>query len=145
MDAVRSVTGTNDLLSLAASTDSLNNFNGLKTVLLPNDTNLNQLATPGVYNLWNKPVKNSPVPGSDQGSILLVLWPNKDSDWMAQLFLTFYNRADSAYQISNGKTSWTKLSWNKMGRGSNSVHPDGMLSTIKRLLAPQIGGAKYVA
>lgn len=113
MDAVRSVTGANDLLSLAASTDLLNDFNGLKTVTLPNDTDLNQLATPGVYNLWIKLAKNSPLSGNDEGSILLVLGPNKDSDWMAQLLLTFYSgayyRADAFGVLSSGKTAWRKL------------------------------------
>lgn len=110
MDAVRKVTGANDLLSLATSTDLLNDFNGLKTVTLPNGIDLNQLATPGVYNVWLKPVKNSPLDGNDQGSILLVLGPNKDSDWIAQLLLTFYSgvyyRADFAHQISSGNTPW---------------------------------------
>lgn len=115
MDAVRKVTGANDLLSLATSTDLLNDFNGLKTVPLASDIDLNQLTTPGVYSLWLKPVKNSPLEGSDQGSILLVLGPNKDSDWMAQLLLTFYSgvycRADSAHQISIGNTPWKSLEY----------------------------------
>lgn len=115
MDAVRKVTGANNLLSLVASTDSLNDFNGLKTVPLANDTDLNQLKTPGVYSVWLKPIKNSPMSGSDQGSILLVLGPNKDSDWMAQLLLTFYGaaywRADSAHQIALGNTPWKSLNY----------------------------------
>lgn len=115
MDAVRKVTGANNSLSLAASTNLLKDFNGLKTVPLGTDTDLNQLTTPGVYSLWLKPIKNSPLDGSDQGSILLVLGPNKDSDWMAQLLLTFYGgayfRADSAHQISIGNTLWKSLEY----------------------------------
>lgn len=115
MDAVRKVTGANDLLSLAMSTDLLNDFNGLKTVVLANNTDLNKLTTPGVYDVWLKLVKNSPLDGNDQGSILLVLGPNKDSDWMAQLLLSFYDgvyyRADLASQISIGNTPWKSLEY----------------------------------
>ena len=115
MDAVRKVTGANNSLSLATSTNLLKDFNGLKTVSLASDIDLNQLKTPGVYSMWLKPIKNSPLDGADQGSILLVLGPNEDSDWMAQLILTFYGaayfRADSAYQISIGNTPWKSLNY----------------------------------
>ncbi|MDT7035786.1 MULTISPECIES: hypothetical protein [Lactiplantibacillus] len=93
-------------------------LSGLTTTGLPNGTDLNQLATPGVYNLWLKQIKNSPIPGSDQGAILSVFGPNKDSDWMAQLLLTFYSgayyRADSAAAIKAGKTAWKKLGESKV-------------------------------
>ncbi|MCG0820895.1 collagen-like protein [Lactiplantibacillus plantarum] len=88
-------------------------LNGLTTTSLPNDTDINQLTQPGSYTLWLKLAKNTPMYGSDQGSILLVFGPSKDSDWMAQLLLTFYSgayyRADSAPTIKAGKTAWKKL------------------------------------
>ena len=88
-------------------------LNGLTTTSLSNDTDINQLTQPGSYSLWLKLAKNAPMYGSDQGSILLVFGPSKDSDWMAQLLLTFYSgayyRADSANTIKAGKTAWKKL------------------------------------
>lgn len=125
MDAVRKVTGANNSLSLATSTNLLKDFNGLKTVTLASDTDLNQFKTPGVYNLWLKPVKNSPLNNSDQGSILLVLGPSEDSDWMAQLLLTFYSgayfRADSAYQIALGHTLWQSLNYTVVKPAASST------------------------
>ncbi|WP_262335833.1 collagen-like protein [Lactiplantibacillus plantarum] len=88
-------------------------LNGLTTATLLDGTDINQLTTPGAYNLYIKLAKNTPLDGSDQGSMLLVWGPNKDSDWMAQLLLTFYSgayyRADSTATIKAGKTAWKKL------------------------------------
>lgn len=88
-------------------------LNGLTTTGLPNGSDFNQLTTPGAYTLWLKPAKNSPMDGSDQGAILLVIGSNTDSGWTAQLLLSFYSgayyRADSAATIKAGKTAWKKL------------------------------------
>ncbi|MCE6032143.1 hypothetical protein LL944_16380 [Lactiplantibacillus pentosus] len=88
-------------------------LNGLTTTGLPNDSDFNQLTQPGSYTLWLKLTKNSPMHGSDQGSILIVFGPGKDNGWMAQLLLTFfsgaYYRAGSVSMIKAGKTAWKKL------------------------------------
>ncbi|WP_334263589.1 hypothetical protein [Lactiplantibacillus plantarum] len=88
-------------------------LNGLTTSSLSNNSDLNQLTQSGTYTLWLKLAANSPMPGSDQGSILLVIGSNQDSGWTAQLLLTFlsgiYYRADSTANIEAGKTAWQKL------------------------------------
>lgn len=110
MDAVRGVTKASGLLSMAAATDALKKFNAFEGTALPNGTDFNQLIKPGVYSAWLKPMKNSPMNSSDQGSMVLVISAN---GWIAQLLITFYSgsyyRADNVNQIKAGKTPWTKL------------------------------------
>lgn len=88
-------------------------LSGLATVSLPNGSDINQLTQAGVYTLYLKAAKNTPMDGSDQGSILLVLGPNNKSDWMSQLLLTFYSgayyRASFAANIKAGQVAWQKF------------------------------------
>lgn len=110
MDAVRDVTGASGLLSMAMATDALKNLNAFEGKALPYDTDFNELDKPGVYSAWLKPMKNAPLNGSDQGSIVLIF---KQETSVLQMIFSFYSglyyRVDSMAQIKAGKIAWNKV------------------------------------
>ena len=136
MDAVRDVTGASGLLSMAMATDALKNFNAFEGKALPYDTDFNELDKPGVYSAWLKPMKNTPLNGADQGSIVLVF---KQEINVLQIIFSFYSglyyRVDNMAQIKAGKSAWKKV--------GGVINP--VLSVFKRVVAPLIGGVAYVA
>ena len=71
---------------------------------------LNTFVTPGVYSVWLRPMKNSPMSGSDQGAILVVIGTG---DWTAQIMFTFYSgayyRADTMGALKQGHATWKQF------------------------------------
>lgn len=71
---------------------------------------LNTFVTPGVYSVWLRPMKNSPMSGSDQGAILVVIGTG---DWTAQIMFTFYSgayyRADTMDALKQGHATWKQF------------------------------------
>lgn len=114
MDVVRHFTGRTDKLSFDDAIKALlaMKTSGLSATDL--DWNkiddLNTFFTPGVYSVWLKPMKNSPMPGSDQGAILVVIGTG---DWTAQIMFTFYSgayyRADTMGALKQGHVTWKQF------------------------------------
>lgn len=111
MDAVRKVTGVSGLLNLASSTDILNSFSAFTSTDVAQDVDLNSFFNPGVYSLWLKYAKNSPLEGHDEGAMLLVA--GGGNNWYLQLIASFYDgmyyRADFIGNIQSGNHPWHKL------------------------------------
>lgn len=120
MNVVRHFTGDTDKLSFDDAIDSLLKLKANKLVPEGVDWNkindFNIFNEPGIYSIWLKPMKNSPLDGSDQGSIAIIL---SDENWTLQLLLTFYSglyyRADAKNALSKGLTKWNKVSTSLVG------------------------------
>lgn len=141
MNVVRHFTGDTDKLSFDDAIDSLMKLKANKLVAEDVDwnkiTDFNTFIKPGIYSVWNKPMKNSPIPGNDQGSIVIILG---DGNWTLQLLFTFYSglyyRADTKDALSKGIAKWNKVSTSVVG---------GVAKALLFSLVPRIGGARYVA
>lgn len=125
MDVVRHFTGRTDKLSFD---DAIKALLAMKTSLLSatgldvnKNDDLNTFFTPGVYSVWLKPMKNSPMAGSDQGAILVVI---SDGDWTTQIMLTFYSgayyRAEKMGALKQGHVTWKQFNVTdtNFGRGN---------------------------
>lgn len=121
MNVVRHFTGTTDKLSFD---DAINALLKLKTNgLAASDldwnkiNDLDKLTKPGVYTVWLKPMKHTPLEGSDEGSIVIVLG---NEDWTLQILVSFYQgiyyRADTLNALSKNKP-WKELLTNVVGGG----------------------------
>ena len=125
MDVVRHFTSRTDKLSFDDAINALLKLKANGLVASELDWNkyddLNVFTTPGIYSVWLKPMKNSPVPGSDQGSILVVIG---NGDWTAQIMFTFYSgayyRADTMGALKQGHVTWKQFNVTdtNFGRGS---------------------------
>lgn len=133
MDAVRGVTGTSGLLSMAMATDALNGTERIAVHVqnpITEDIDLNEIDDTSLSYLvpHGGVSKNAPLPGK---------W------W---LVLTAFNRSLNAFQFAvpdDGSTiflrvkafgAWTH--WTKLG---------GVTKRLLFSLVPRIGGACYVA
>ena len=120
MNVVRHFTGDTDKLSFDDAIDSLLKLKANKLVAEAVDWNkindFNVFTEPGIYSVWNKPMKHSPMPGSDQGSIFIVLGTG---DWTLQLLFTFYSglyyRADTKGALSKRLVKWKEISTSVVG------------------------------
>ena len=120
MNVVRHFTGDTDKLSFDDAIDSLMKLKANKLAEENVDwnkiTDFNTFIKPGIYSVWNKPMKNSPMPNSDQGSIVIILG---NGDWTLQLLFTFYSglyyRADTKGALSEGHVKWNKVSTSVVG------------------------------
>ena len=120
MNVVRHFTGDTDKLSFDDAIDSLLKLKANNLVPEIVDWNkindFNTFTEPGIYSIWLKPMKNSPMDGSDQGSIAIILG---NGDWTLQLLFAFYSglyyRADTRVALSKGETKWRQLSTSVVG------------------------------
>lgn len=120
MNVVRHFTGDTDKLSFDDAIDSLMKLKANKLVAEDVDwnkvTDFNTFIKSGIYSVWNKPMKNSPIPGADQGSIVIILG---NGDWTLQLLFSFYSglyyRADTKSNFSEGRAKWNKVSVSVVG------------------------------
>ena len=137
MDVVRHFTGRTDKLSFDDAIKALlaMKTSGLSATDL--DWNkiddLNTFFTPGVYSVWLKPMKNSPMSGSDQGAILVVIG---NGDWTAQIMFTFYSgayyRADAMGPLKQGYVTWKQFNVTDTNLG-------GVVKTFLSALLPVRG------
>lgn len=120
MNVVRHFTGDTDKLSFDDAIDSLLKLKANKLVAEGVDwhkiNDFNIFTEPGIYDVWLKPMKNCPMNGSDQGSIVIILG---NGDWTLQLLFTFYSglyyRADTKGALAEGETKWKQLSTSVVG------------------------------
>lgn len=131
MDAVRGVTGAVGLLSMAAATDALKSFNGIKHIT--QQISLNGFRSNGIYEGIGNKMSNKPGGIADNDEVVIINLTPTDSYTVQFLFvnalvwLRFYLHE-----------AWT--AWSKIGGVLNPV-----LSAIKHMVAPLMGGVAYVA
>lgn len=109
MDAVRGVTGAGGLLSMAAATDALKNFNGIKHIT--QRILLNEFRSNGIYEEVGNRMSNKPGGIADNDEIVIINLTPTDSYTVQFLFVN-----DLVWLRFYLHEAWT--AWSKIGGGA---------------------------
>lgn len=138
MDAVRSVTGANGLLSIAAATDALNQTGTFVDHGIVSSGSANDFTQPGIYSIQNN---TGDLPDNAWG-LLTVLGSKKDKGhYIQQIFVN--STQGSVYSRLGVRADTINITWRgwiKLGGVINLA-----ISSFKRVVTPLMGGVAYVA